>query len=111
MPDLDLIVRNARVATASDDFTARIWNAKTGTLEVEFIDRIALRADDDSVSWPVPPATLTRVGCERLRGFPEVYADARATKEIARHRVPRHRSTRVAFAPMAPSAQALRAVR
>ncbi len=27
------------------------------------------------IRWPIPPATLLQIGCERLREFAEAYAE------------------------------------
>jgi WD40 repeat protein/serine/threonine protein kinase len=65
-----------RIATASADHTAKIWDAKTGELITELKDRIGLLQPDGSIAWPIPPETLTRIGCERLASFEETYPEA-----------------------------------
>ena len=64
------------IATASGDSTAKIWNPETGDLLIDLTDRVGLRQPGGSVTWPIPPRELTRVGCERLRPFTEEYEEA-----------------------------------
>ncbi|MCB9749632.1 MAG: WD40 repeat domain-containing protein [Myxococcales bacterium] len=70
------------LASASGDHTARLWDAETGALVTELTDRVGLRQPDGAITWPIPPAALTRVGCERLRAFDE--AERAATRGLAR---------------------------
>ncbi len=67
----------ARVVTTSADHTAKVWDAETGALALELKHRVGLRTDDGALAWPVPPETLTRIGCQRLKQFEKEYAEAR----------------------------------
>ncbi len=68
----------ARVTTYSKD-SLRVWDAETGELLTR--ERIGLADPQGSVSWPLHPRELTRIGCERLQVFSHVDPEVRAICE------------------------------
>ncbi len=66
------------MATASHDNTARIWEIASGAHVItpelaELGDRVGLRRTDGTISWPIPPVTLARVGRERPQQLEDEY--------------------------------------
>ena len=59
----------ARLVTASGDRSAKIWDPARGELIATLGHRIGLARPDGSIAWPVPPARLIAIACERLAVF------------------------------------------
>ncbi|MEM7152977.1 MAG: protein kinase [Myxococcota bacterium] len=63
----------ARLTTRSND-ALHVWDTATGDNLTR--ERIGMVKEGGGVLWPVPPAELTRIGCERLRVFRRHYPEA-----------------------------------